>query len=204
MKSNVTFLINLLLLLIFVTSCGSKFSLQKRRYTKGFHFSVIKERTNNASEVVVNKNSEKSENKAEIVREEQATVLNVTEANTGTKMKVQERKRPEVSELNSEDGPVAQSVPIIKSDEFEKSEGINKHSGISEHLNQTKSKRSGLLGVLSDIYVGYYVISILVILCVGLYYLFTTYTLTQALTIVGVIALVVFFCYLVGSAVTGF
>ena len=55
MKSSIKYFFKLILLLIFISSCGSKFSLQKRRYNKGFYFSANRCSVNKKLEVNLSK-----------------------------------------------------------------------------------------------------------------------------------------------------
>ncbi len=213
MRKGIKLTIHLFLLLLFVTSCSNKFSLQKRKYNKGFYFSAVKKHDVKKQDVAV---KDKAENKPETVIEESAfvktsadktavaIVADETQKETFGKEslnspKSKQSKVEDVSVNNPRDKEVSQAE--IKNGEFEQEENASESKGATSSLNK---KGGGLLEAIADIYIGYYIICIVIAICYLLWILFETYSVTQALGIIAVVVLVLAACYAVGSFFTGF
>ena len=201
MKQGVKFSISLFLLLFFITSCGSKFSLQKRRYNKGFHFSVINNHSVKTSENILKRDIEIKNTLAESINEEKAVTINNSEAKKETTN-------------HSENKTAKYSVPKateeifanVKLDEFEKEESVSQNKGATKSTRQIKSRGIGLFDILADIYVGSFVIRLVLILIFLIFFLgytFSTYTLAQILPVAAIVILCLLFFYWIGSLVRG-
>lgn len=188
-------LLYLIAIAFILSSCGQKFSLQKRKYNKGFYFA-------SSSKVnAQNKISEPSKKVTE-VKPEPVEIVTVeptideepalTNAEPGTNYTVYNHKTssydsPAIHESSSKN-------PVLN--KFEVQKKATKHSAIS-------NKRDGG-DFFYNLYIGLYIISGIVGIVVTLILIAPLFTTTQMVLIV--IGIIVFFalCAGVGSMVSGF
>ncbi len=198
MRSKFTFSVKLLLLVVILTSCGSKFSLQKRRYNKGFHLSVTKELKPVKQGSDVNGGVANNENTASIVKEESAAVVaNIPETQTDKTDEKALARQPKVSAKKNTSK--IEFNPAVQTDEFEK--GENNTRGKSAVSSFHKKRGFGLFDILDNIYAGYVAVCIVLAIIYLGYYLFTVVPATQAIPIVAGIVIVLVLLYLIGNAV---
>lgn len=194
MISKIKIFISLVLLLVFVTSCGSKFSLQKRRYTKGFYFTSVKNKEAKKSEKIVNYCSDNKNKTADTVKEEAVIAVNAVKEINNEGIKAENK-------VIAESKSIEEPQISIDGREFEKNETVKQITGAEKASNKKTNKRGGLLDIIGNIYIGYLIIVLLITVGFLIYEAFQYYTLAQILPVAAVIILFVLLCYWVGSLV---
>ena len=168
---------------ILLSSCSQKFSVQKRKYTKGFYFASAspKNQTKNKEIVLVKEKIVRDEVIAEPVLFAQATI---TDTNTNYDTKISEPK--------SSKKIINQSLGFTRSFNFIPELQLTRKAKLAEinTNNKLQNKKSGVLDVLFGASMLVNLIYTVLILIALFLYLSTVLT-TEQLLILGAIVLLI-------------
>ena len=197
MYSKIKYSLCLLIAVLFISSCASKFSLQKRRYNKGFYFASVKK-------VESKKENTVSYSKVKAPEPEKINEEIIVSVNTNKKLPESAFKKSKAETIITEEPESVsktETSPQVNQNEFEQHENVRGRVYKTKIAQKLGTKMPGLLDVFADIYVGYYVIMTLICIAVLVWYLFTYLPFETALLYLGIGVLILLLCYSVGSTV---
>lgn len=186
---------SLLAITILLSSCSNKFSLQKRKYNKGFYFasvgtkkSQIKTQTTH-SEPLVNNHSTIEEKSIDTLKPENILVFD--------EEKSELTKPQKITFLNKIESPFNKIADVSISK-------LNFENSFSQNSNNRKHQnKKGLLDILYKAYIGYIAVLVIVALIYLLVIVSTTYSIQQIIVGVAVAIAAILILSLIGSLFTG-
>lgn len=180
-----------------ISSCSNKFSVQKKRYSKGFYFSSASKKSSPIKNIKPEIQISRSEVQVELAQKNEKKAEQVT--------------TQKLIELKEEKKPFLLLVAVTKNVKKSVLNPINYLSKKTfKKLNYTQQKKSikktpsDAFGCLDNILTGAYIIYILIAAAAFVWVLYEALPLNQFLIAMGICVLVLLLCYGVGSMVTGF
>lgn len=197
------FQITLLVLIVFISGCGTKFSLQKRHYRHGYNLSFAKQQKKRNKSLL----AEKSEMATESLSngsEQTEIVVGGFDNNPNGQVALHGKKIEQIIKNNLFKNISLSNLTTKKSDESRRYAPFTIKNK-TEFLNSRKSSSAptNFFEALGNIYAGYIVVSVLITVGYLIWLLFETLPLIEAIQILAIAIGVVLIFYAIGSVFTG-